>query len=456
MAIIPELKRFKTLKKKRTWFSVGDIALLLIYIALFWALITPKTPGFLLTNSFPWLELIVILVSLRYGFGLSLIFLVGLMFLTYSFSDTLHLSLKTSASLFVGYAISALICSEFKRYWDNRIKQFNERNSYTHQELEKLVYQYAILQISHQRLEESLINKPVSLREALTNINKLLASSSEEPVLTPEIAYRYLQLLAYYCSLEKASLFLMEEANLSINPIASIGMENEPLIDDILIEKCLKTKQTVYAAVNTLTPNEFSNFLAVVPFKNSQHDVLGLLVIKDMPFLNLTHDTLQQLSMLLAYIADSYSEIKISHTIAKLYPLCPRSFISTLIRMHYCAYSFDLDSTLFLFTIQGEKSEETLKIFLQQKRGLDCAFHLTRDGLIFFVILLPLTSLTLGNLYINRLRNILQSQLDIVLNEGEIKYTQIAIQKAPTSLDIVKELFDEMDAESLSVVIPAA
>lgn len=440
--------------QKISWIkSLGDITVFLLLISAFLIVAMPKVPFFLIKNTFPWLEIFVIAITLRYGLLSGFIFTFGIFVITMVFTGSYSLYAFQNGSLFVGYLVTVIMCAEFRTYWTRKDSILVERNNYLSRQFEKLVYQFSMLQLSHDRLEQSLISKPISLRQALQELNELLIKK-ENGELTPAIASRYLQLLAYYCNMERAGLYLFKQGQLENLPIASFGLKEIELQKSPLIAACIENTNTMYFSVTSLKVNQYGSYIAAVPFKNSEGHLLGLLLIQEMPFLSFSDETLEQLSLLLSYVADSYSDVHETHAIIERYPFCPPAFASELIQLVYCAKKFDIESTLFVFYISaGKYADVILNEIQQQKRGLDLMFSYQKDNIIMCCVLLPLTSMSLSNLYLDRIRNLLLDRHKIRFHEEDnhITYNQIGLLKAHDGLTLLGDIFGELVEENISV-----
>lgn len=433
------------LKKQPFLRSILDITILLFYVFIFWMLFTPKAPGFLIKNQFPWMEIFVIAIALRYGFFVSLIFIAGLITIGLNFSPQQEeLALNTSASLFVGYTVTALICSEFKEFWQRKIERLTQSNRYLEQRFENLMYKHASLQLSHERLEQSLIEKPMSLREALRQINDL---HLKEKSFTPQLVERYLLLLASYCALESAALFLFLDEKLLSTPIAKIGKCNTLYPKDILVTQCIKEKKALYFAVNKLEPQQHSHYLAVVPFKNSEQTLLGILVIEDLPFIHLHEANLSQLHLFLSYIADQHSLVSTSAAILTRYPSLSAFFITELIRLLHIAKTFSVDSTVVIYEFAQNipHIDEIIETILKQKRGLDLSLHLSEKNTLKLYIVLPLTSKHLAQRYLARITALLHKKFGVNLGETHFYYQSISLLKYKDIFKLFDTLIPETD-----------
>ncbi|MFX5245279.1 hypothetical protein ABTD35_21060, partial [Acinetobacter baumannii] len=70
-----------------------------------------------------------------------------------------------------------MICGEFSSLWRNRVRRAESVQAYLEQRLEYLTHQHYLLRLSHDRLEQDLISRPVSMRDALVSLRGLASAS---------------------------------------------------------------------------------------------------------------------------------------------------------------------------------------------------------------------------------------------------------------------------------------
>ena len=312
---------------------------------------------------------------------------------------------------------------------------------YIQDRIENISNSYNMLSFSHDRLEQSLISKPVTLRSALEQLQQLLSNSSKE--LTPEIADLYLQQLAYYCSLEVAGLYLFDRDKLNSNPIAKIGKVKSFEQNDILVQQCLEKGVTTYIAVNQLDSNDQSQYLAVAPFKSSDNQLLGLLAVEEMPFLALTEDTLKTLAMLLSYFADSIVEKNIGEKILKKFPSCPLQFAEEIFKLKNLQKHVNVDSAVvcWYFSADPQRDNYIFKIE-QQRRGLDSLWRTKNKEREVLLILMPISDQSTVAGYEHRISNLLQEEFGVTVGQKTISmaYRQLSAYKNP--LTLIEELLE--------------
>ncbi len=68
---------------------------------------------------------------------------------------------------FLGGLITVMLVGEFSSLWRARTRRAEAVQYYLDQRLEHLIRQYYLLRLSHDRLEQELIGRPMSMRDAL-------------------------------------------------------------------------------------------------------------------------------------------------------------------------------------------------------------------------------------------------------------------------------------------------
>jgi hypothetical protein len=68
---------------------------------------------------------------------------------------------------FLGGFILVLLTGEFSGLWMRRVRRAETLSNYLDERLERLTEQYYLLRLSHDRLEQELLTRPLTLRDAL-------------------------------------------------------------------------------------------------------------------------------------------------------------------------------------------------------------------------------------------------------------------------------------------------
>ncbi|MBK6638981.1 MAG: DUF4118 domain-containing protein [Rhodocyclaceae bacterium] len=176
-------------------------ALPAIAIGLAWWAV-PQDP-LLIKAAFPWLWLAPVLVALRYGVMPGLIsstLLLG----NWLLADTLgRVSVEFPQNFFFGGGLLVLVCGEFSDVWRDRISRMDETNIYITERLSRLTQRHLLLNLSHDRLEQEMLARPGSLRDALAKLRTAVIESTDGAAL-PGVD-GLLQLLTQYVNIESAT-----------------------------------------------------------------------------------------------------------------------------------------------------------------------------------------------------------------------------------------------------------
>lgn len=371
------------------------IALLLTY------LLRPHDP-FLFKEPFPWLWLAPALVALRYGLGPGVL---STAVLVLAFAATRIGTLVTPdwpEGQFLGGFVLTLLCGEFGSTWMLRLRRAEQQSEYADQQLEGLTRTLHMTRLSHDRLEQSVISKPVTLRDSLADLRQVLIL--QKGSLDGVVIERLLHLAAYHGGFERAAFYKANDAVLDTNPIATIGSMSLLNIYDVLVSRALTDQATTYWAVNTLKSGEKSDYLVAIPARAADGTLIGILVVTDMPFLFLTEENLLAVSVLLAYFADEVWATRAGETIINTWPQCPPRFAAELLKLQHAAQAFGLTSTLVTVTIdvQAPYAQQMITVIKGMTRGLDMSWQTKQNNDLQIITLMPFSDETVSLGYIRR------------------------------------------------------
>ena len=157
------------------------------------------------------------------------------------------------------------------------------------------------------------------------------------------------------------------------------------------------------------------------PIRTSSGKLLGVLLVTDMPFMALHRETLQILSVLLAYSADEVEAAGVAHTLITVYSDCPSAFGAELVKMARLKRELDISSTLVVINLSpGPKRDELCLLLERQQRGLDHSWRRDIGWGIQFVTLMPFSGTASAEGYQARLDSVLKKQLQMSLQSPGI------------------------------------
>ena len=391
----------------------GETLLLpLIAIALGWAW-SPQDP--LWTSApFPWAWLAPVILALRYGpmsgLGGASILLLGWFAQNFEQIDTFP------QYHFLGGLILVMIVGEFSSLWQARTRRAEALQMYLDQRLEHLVRQHYLLRLSHDRLEQELIGRPMSMRDALATLQTLGAEGNNGA----EGAQILLRLLAQYCQLESAGIYPIIGDHPETQHLAGIGSHKPLHPQDPLVRQALETRRLCHIS-QLLELEQTSHYLAVAPLLDLAGEVYGLLAIDEMPFFALQTENLQTINLLLGYYTDGLSMQALARPVVAKLPDCPPAFAFEAQRLAHMQQSSQVPSIVVALECLPRAIAQGVPAQIYRfKRELDEIWEIITPDRTVMAILMPLGNAATAEGYIARLETWLQQKSNESLAQAGI------------------------------------
>lgn len=355
-------------------------------LGLLWA---PQDPLQTQGAGFPWPWLAPVILALRYGplpgLGAALVLLAGWLALNSGHYD------QFPKMYFLGGLVLVMLVGEFASLWHTRTRRAETLQAYLDQRLEHLVRQHYLLRLSHDRLEQELIGRPMSMRDAGQGSN-------------PHAPDVLLRLLAQYCQLEAAALYPLIDDKLGTAPLASLGGVSDLDAADPLVVQALGCHKLCHVS-QALASQQTSRYLVAAPLRDLAGSLYGLLVVEDMPFFALQEENLQTLNLLLGYYTDGLSMHALAAPIVAQFPDCPPTFAFELQRLGHIHRQTQVPSIVVVL----ECLERAIALDLPQqiqrlKREMDEIWCLEAPQRTTLAVLMPLGDAATAEGYIARLQ----------------------------------------------------
>jgi polysaccharide biosynthesis protein PelD len=362
-------------------------------------LASPEDP-LLFNKDFPWLLLAPLLIALRYGVMPGIFSILGLVVDWSIFANLAEETQHFPRTWFAGNLLLTLICGEFNAIWNLRAERREEANAYLSDRLTRLTRRYLLLRLSHDRIEQELLVKPGSLRDALMQLRNSKEMTGGKTLLPG--AEELLQLMSQYCQLEAATIYLPPDAS-GEEPgemIAELGHPPALHGDDPMLLEVME-QHTLTHVVEHL---ERSNHLAIAPILTAGDDLLGILVISHMPFFAVNQENMQFISLLLGYYADVIHGNDNTQKLQEQLPDCPHQFVEEVLRVRRVHERIGVTSHVVAFRLKGEEGKHLATEISRMRRGLDVLCPVERDDETLLVTLLPLATTAASEGYILRIQ----------------------------------------------------
>jgi hypothetical protein len=355
--------------------------------------IRPLDPS-LSMASFPWLWLAPVLVALRYGVLPGLLGCVALIGNEWLATRLGRAPLPFSAAPLFGGGLLVLLCGEFSDVWRDRNRRMEESYLYVSERLSRLTKRHLLLNLSHDRLEQEMLARPGSLRDALVRLRGLSMEKAQHSDHLPGAA-GMLQLLSQYVNIESAELYSLKEqaGGYVLGPSAArLGEPVSLAPDDELLVMALETGNLAHVASKDISLKRHTSQLVVAPLIAGDSELVGVLAVTHMPFFSLNSENLQMMLVLLGYFADNQGSVRGVLEIQKRLPEMPVLFAQELLRMMRMHQKIGIVSHLVVMRFSGGRRQEIPAEFLRIKRGLDLYWQTYVQDTPVLVVLMPFAS----------------------------------------------------------------
>ncbi len=384
---------------------IGFTALALAFCR--WA--HPYDPYFV-RSAFPILWFAPVLLGLRYGVWGSVSSV--LVMLGVWMADYYPNGLQEGAPLanhFLGGLILSLVCGQFGDFWGGRLSMSEQENGYLMDRLEQLTRRHQVLRLSHSQLEQHLVSKPITLRDALKRLRGLMRR--HDPDIRPEMAQSLVQLLGQYFQLETAGFYTMQRGSLSEKPIAHLGQALPFDLGDPLAKEALQSGELSFLKPDTVSEANTGRYLIVAPCQVSDGCILGWLTVSHLRFANFHHETFRMLRVFLGYFADSLHAMALAQPILKAYPECPVPFAQELPKLIRLRQQLGIHSHLVVFSCAPHQHQlDIVQDIAKVTRAVDLPWQIARGDLLLVAILLPFTDAKGVEGYLARIQSLLKER----------------------------------------------
>lgn len=350
-------------------------------------------------GEFPWVWLGPLLIALRYGLMPGLVSSLG--FIVTWELQTYHNAARFPTEFFFGGVVMVALGAEFAEGWGGRLRRAEDNARHLNERLRRVTHQHLLLKCSHDRMEHELLARPASLRGALAELRKLTTVQSEH-LVGP--ANSLLQLLAQYCQLDSAAIFVPGRGKDSYQRVAEIGSPPDLVSGDPLLAHALE-----HRALSHLLPDappaggQRSGFLVVAPALASDGTVVAMLAVERMPFLALNEENLQMLSVLLAYYADCKVESDDVRQFIKEFPDASLDVATEFSRMLRLQREHGINSHLVALSFANDEAgRRAISEHERGMRSLDVAWRVDTGSRLLLANLMPLAEKPAVDSYLNR------------------------------------------------------
>jgi polysaccharide biosynthesis protein PelD len=395
------------------WLETVGVTLIAVVLG-FWS--RPGDP-FFLAAEFPWLIFASTLIALRYGVVPGVVS-VGILIASWLLAHEYGVIAGDFPKLhFLGTLILVMICGQFCSIWQTRLR----RLEYVYRQLDgrigTLTRRHYLLRLSHDRLEQDLIGRPMTLRSALAEVRRLIAEGGGQALPG---APQLMRLLVQSCQLEVAALHRAAAGSIEPSPAARVGEPGPLHSDDPLVRACLESGTLAHVQAPNVGAAR-SAYLAVAPARDGEGHTLAVLVVEQMPFFSLHEENLQTLSVLLGYYADGIGRIAAGQVIQVLLPSCPLAFAEEIVRLHRIWLAVRVPTTLIGLEFGNHPERDVYADTLRRNiRDVDMVWEIRQGSGLVFVVMLPLSGRAAVEGYLARIEGVLRDKFAKTLDAARV------------------------------------
>ena len=380
---------------------------------------SPDDPLFV-HSQFPWPWFAPVLLALRYGvlpgIGSSALLLLG-WYLSHPDPELVNVP----TLYFLGGLLLVMISGEYSGLWRTRLRRMSEVNFYLEDRIERLTKRLYLLRLSHERLEQDMLSRPSTLRDAVGSLRRRVAVSAGN-LTTDKLpgSQELLEFLSQYCQLEVAAIYVPDagsgagyadgDKSAGYHLVAEIGSPPPLQPDDPLLAFARQRRRLAHIQVKELDKAHPTEHLMVAPIDTGRGLHLGMLVVTRMPFFAMNEEMLQMVVVLLSSYADGVNAAPEVIPLISSLPGLPVVFAEEYIKLLHLQKRFDIHSHIVVLVCFGHP--ERLDIFAQinrERRQPDVVWSI--EGLVecsIIVTLMPLAGAAAVDGYLMRVENSLR------------------------------------------------
>jgi hypothetical protein len=352
--------------RSRIGWVVAEVLALTLFVIVLGLVFHREDPLFTdmsgASGTVPWSWFAPALLALRYGV---LSGLGSMAMLLAAWVVTSAAGVPMPTGYFIGGLLLTMVCGEFSGSWRGRVDRLAEANSYLEDRIERVTGRLFTVQRSHDLLQQELLQRPTTLRNALEVLERR-ALLGEQSVGVA--AQAFLDHLAASCQLEDAQVVAVDTDAEQLGAVlAQLGEAQPVQIDDALVRYALERGRLAHVQVGLADADTPTQHLVVAPLRIGRQRLQALLVVSRMPFLALHDETLQMIAVLCSAFS---AAAEVSEAVAEVLvqvPACPPRLAEELCRLDRIAREHAIVSHLVLLRFDDPLRSEEQGLMAQRR-----------------------------------------------------------------------------------------
>ncbi len=336
--------------------------------------------------------------------------------------------------------VMTMLFSEFHRYWTRQIHKLKLETEYKTRKISEISRAFYTLKISHDQLEKNYVIKPMSIRNSLEYILQKETQVDEDASVENKIdrhAKDFLELLQKSFNLQNAQLICLDVLRHEPSDDVEYFKRHAKLIDkhpsndttladlfkEDLVDQALSKRRAVYISDESGNPS-FANaedvkYLAVIP-SYFEEKLLGILLVKELPFMAFNKENLTAVAILLDYFLIEMNNK--AYLLEKDYlPFVKeKEFAVEFARLKYIYDTYQVNTASIVLKIQSKLQARRLyELIVKILRSLDMVTFIESKDSYNILIMLVLNDRAAAEGFLNRFRANLKTKED---QEFEVMY----------------------------------
>ncbi|ADU96772.1 hypothetical protein [Thermovibrio ammonificans] len=369
-------------------FVLVEVVFFVVLFTLVGHYFNPSDPLYL-TGPISPVFLLLLVITLYYGLAYGIVaFIVEVLLAKLLYPN---FPLRT----ILWHLLNVVVVGEFHYFWSKKIEILQEKNDYFQDKLRRFASDSMILKLSHDQLEKHYLVKPVSIRSLVAQVKEALMGRSQGDKGPFQVLRDILDAAFYVQSGE-----LYRYSNDSFHSILAVG-PSEPLnLEDPLVRKALDSRESVFLS----EINGNSSYLAVIPVYSYVNDdrLLGLFVLRKIPFNYLNSDTVLSLSVILYWFLNEVERLSNLNPVELATLPLSYDFLREVVILKKLYSRLKADSTVVVFKLPHPS--EDFGFFLKERlRAVDFMDSFRGNGSDYYFVLLPLSDASSAKGFLDRI-----------------------------------------------------
>lgn len=344
-------------------------------------LLDPGDP-LLLHQPFPWVIILPLLVALRYEFLPALLsgFVLFSAVMWHSYPVTLVLPVAAGTLLII------LIAAEFASYWLRREAGRALQEEIISTRLRQLDDDLYVTRVSLDRLEQSMVYQPVSIRTAIQEVRQHLASA--KGIIDSDFIRRVLYFLNQLAGVQIAAWYRLGRRDAHPVCLAEFGKisdwdGSDPVWNAALNQGCSQS-------LADLGVNRIRHYISVHCHGEAEAE-RHFLCVEEMSFFAINRENLKIIEILFQYICNYHDALQVTQPITRRWPDCPAEFAIDFQQVQNLARVVPDAGVCIRYDFRpGKSAQDIVRRIQNLRRGMDALWLHEESNHISLLALLPL------------------------------------------------------------------